>query len=107
MASAPGSPAADGLDFDAPEFNSPFNFNPSPGIFPTVTVIEDEVFAGGGVMPNLTFAGYFRFTVDVPDGITSFTVRQSPIPVTVPEPGSLTLALCGLGGLALCGRRRK
>lgn len=92
-----GSAAGDGLDFDAPNFNSPFNFNPSPGFFPTVSVTEDDVLASGGVMPYLSFAGYFRFTVDVPDGITEFTVRQSPIAV-VPEPGSLALLIAGMAG---------
>lgn len=98
------STLGDGLDFDAPDFNSPFNFDPSPGFFPTVSVTEDDVYASGGVMADLSFAGYFRFTVDVPDGITSFTVRQSPVPV--PEPGSLALAVCGLGILALRKRFR-
>lgn len=100
------SASGDGLDFDSPSFNSPFNFNPGGSLFPSVTVIEDEVFATGGVMSDLTFAGYFRFTVDVPDGITSFTVRQSPIPVGVPEPGSFALSVFGLAGLAIWRRRR-
>jgi hypothetical protein len=77
------------------DFNSPFNFIPAPGIFPGLTVTEDDVYAYGGVMPHLAFAGYFRFTVDVPDGITSFTVRQSP--VAVPEPASLALGLWSVG----------
>lgn len=100
------STSGDGLDFDSPSFNSPFNFNPGGIFFPSVTVIEDEIFATGGVMPDLAFAGYFRFTVDVPDGITSFTVRQSPIPVGVPEPGCAAISLCGLLGVALWRRLR-
>ena len=95
----------DGLDFDSPDFNSPFNFNPAPGFFPSVSVTEDDVFASGGVMPNLSFAGYFRFSVDVPDGITSFTVRQSP--VAVPEPSTWILGSLGLLGLAAFRRRRR
>jgi len=97
--------AGDGLDFDAPNYNSPFNFNPSPGFFPTVSVTEDDVLASGGVMPYLSFAGYFRFTVDVPDGITEFTVRQSPI--AVPEPGCLALTIGGLTGFAAWLQRRQ
>ena len=97
----------DGLDFDAPDYNSPFNFAPSPGFFfPTVSVTEDDVIAGGGVMPYLAFAGNFRFTVDVPDGITEFTVRQSPIPLVVPEPSSLILSAFSAAGLVMMGKRR-
>ena len=96
------STPGDGLDFDAPDFNSPFFFNPSPGFFPAETVTEDDIFAYGGVMPYLSFAGNFLFTVDVPDGITSFTIRQSP--VAVPEPS--TCGLLALGSLALVRMRR-
>lgn len=98
-----GSASGDGLDFDAPDFNSPFFFNPSPGFFPLETVIEDDILAYGGVMPYLSFAGNFLFTIDVPDGITEFTIRQSPI--TVPEPS--TLAFLALGSLALVMMRRQ
>ncbi len=97
------STLGDGLDFDAPSFNSPFNFNPGGSFFPTVTVTEDDVYASGGVMPYLSFAGYFRFTVDVPDGISSFTVRQSP--VGVPEPTAL--GLLALGVAVFVGKRRR
>jgi len=97
--------AGDGLDFDAPDFNSPFFFNPAPGFFPSVSVAEDDVYASGGVMPFLSFAGYFRFAVDVPDGITEFTVRQSP--VGVPEPSTSALALLGLLSLTMYRRRRR
>jgi hypothetical protein len=97
------STSGDGLDFDAPSFNSPFFFNPSPGFFPAVTVAEDDILAYGGVMPYLSFAGNFLFTVDVPDGITSFTIRQSPI--SVPEPS--TGALLALGSLAVVMIRRR
>jgi hypothetical protein len=96
------STPGDGLDFDAPNFNSPFFFNPSPGFFPTATVTEDDILAYGGVMPYLSFAGDFLFTVDIPDGITSFTIRQSPI--VVPEPS--TCALLAFGSLALVMMRR-
>jgi hypothetical protein len=98
------SGTGDGLDFDSPDFDSDFFFNPSPGFFPTATVTEDDILAGGGVMPDFTFAGNFVFHVDVPDGITSFTIRQSPIPV--PEPTASALATFGLLGLGLYGWRR-
>ncbi len=98
------STAGDGLDFDAPDFNSPTSFNPSPGFFPTLISAEDDLYASGGVMPTFSFAGYFRFNVDVPDGITSFTIRQTP--VAVPEPSSLVLAAAGVVGLAVIRWRR-
>ncbi len=99
------STLGDGLDFDAPDYNSTFFFNPSPGFFPTYSVSEDDVYATGGVMPNSTFAGYFQFTIDVPDGITSFTIRQSPIPA--PEPSTWALACIGCIALWTLGRQRK
>ncbi len=95
----------DGLDFDAPDYNSDFDFNPFPGIFPDVLVTQHDIIASGGVLPHMAFAGYFRFHVDVPDGITSFTIRQSPI--AVPEPSAFALTLLGAVGLVLYGRRRK
>ncbi|REK11875.1 MAG: PEP-CTERM sorting domain-containing protein [Planctomycetota bacterium] len=98
------STSGDGLDFDAPDFNSDFFFDPLPGFFPTVSVTEDDIIASGGVMPDFSFAGYFLFHVDVPDGISSFTIRQSP--VEVPEPSTLVLGAMGVSGLLLTLRRR-
>lgn len=87
------STAGDGLDFDAPDVDSDFFFNPGPG-FPTVNVTEDDIIASGGVVPYLAYAGNFVFHVDVPDGITEFTIRQSPV---IPEPASAVMLI--LGGL--------
>jgi hypothetical protein len=98
------SPAGDGLDFDSPDFNSPLFFDPAPGFFPSATATEDDIYASGGVMPYLSFAGYFRFSVDVPDGMTSFTIRQSPL--AVPEPSTFILATFGLAAITRCRRRR-
>lgn len=95
------SPAGDGLDFDHPHLSSPFLFAP----FSTVVVAEDDVDAYGGVVPNATFVSPFVFHVDVPDGITSFTVRQYPtIDGIVPEPTSATLLLLGTFA-SLCLKR--
>jgi hypothetical protein len=98
------STPGDGLDFDFPDYDSGLQFAPSPGFyFPiAANISEDDIVAGGGVMPNGGFAGYFRFSVDVPDGITQFTVRQSPI--AAPEPASALLAI--LAGMMLVGMRR-
>ena len=90
------SGAGDGLDFDAPDYDSPVDFTAGAGFFPSVTVTEDDIIAGG-FMPDFAYAGNFIFHVDVPDGITEFTLRQSPI--AVPEPSVAALLLFGFLGL--------
>lgn len=86
------SPAGDGLDFDAPDYNSTLNMAP----FTTIVVGEDDIDAYDGVFPHLSFTN-FEFTIDVPDGIERFTVRQYPTIAEVPEPASLVFA-----GLVTC-----
>ena len=95
--SAPG----DGLDFDAPDYNLPTSLAP---FFTTVTVTEDVISASGGIsLPNGAFTiPYFQFAIDVPDGITAFTLRQ--VPTAVPEPASLALLM--LGGVTMFHRPR-
>ncbi len=94
------SPSGDGLDFDSPDFNSDPNFS---AFFPTVIPNEDVLFATGGVFPSPGFTTpLFRFSIDVPDGISAFTLRQRPI--AVPEAGTMTLAL--LSSLAFIRRLR-
>jgi hypothetical protein len=91
----------DGLDFDdGPTHTSPFSFAP----FSTVVVAEDGVDAFGGTIVSPSFTSPFVFHVDVPDGITAFTVRQYPTTDFVPEPATMSLAL--LGYLALIPRHR-
>ncbi|MEN1680233.1 MAG: choice-of-anchor F family protein [Planctomycetota bacterium] len=95
------SAAGDGLDFDAPDYDSPFAFDPSGGgPFPTVVVTEDLVAASGGIQGGFEYAEPFVFTIDVPDGITSFTLRQ--LPKAVPEPNTALLGAVA----ALLARRR-
>jgi PEP-CTERM motif len=94
------SVAGDGLDFDAPSFNTPADMS----VFTSVTVTEDGIDGLGGVYP----AGYFDFfnvPIDVPDGIEQFTVRQYPTRDFVPEPGSWILALLA-GGIGMAMYRR-
>lgn len=103
--SAPG----DGLDFDYPHYDSTAFFDPSPGFFPLVNVTEDDIIAGGGIMPDFSYAGNFVFHIDVPNGISQFTIRQSPLPASgaVPEPSTYALAAMGLLTLGLFGWRKR
>lgn len=87
VAATPGG----GLDFDAPDYDSPVTFGPG---FPSFIVTELEIFASG-FLPNTAFNGGMVLHLDVPDGISEFTLRQSPIPV--PEPTAGVLLLFGLG----------
>lgn len=95
------SASGDGLDFDAPDFNLPTSFAP---FFTAWSESEDVISASGGLLPNGGFSlPYFRFAIDVPDGITNFTLRQ--LPIVVPEPASM--ALLGLGAVCWLGKRRR
>jgi len=94
----------DGLDFDAPTFNSTFDLNPGGFFFPDVLVTEDDVYADGGVHVDGAYAGNYIIHIDVPDGITEFTLRQSPIATTVPAPAAIWLFSAAL--LSLIGMKR-
>lgn len=96
--------SGDGLDFDAPTYDSPIDFTP---FFPSATPAEDDIYAGGGVQPYLAFAPNYRFSVDVPDGITEFTIRQSPISAIVPEPSSMVCIGIVMGVMALYRKRNE
>lgn len=91
----PGDP----LDFDAPDFNSPF----AVPAFSTLSISANEVVASDGVIPNTAFLGGIVFHVDVPDGITEFTIRQSPIPIPMPGCAAILVA----GSLIESSRRRR
>jgi len=92
------SASGDGLDFDSPDFDSPAEL--ALPFFSTLTLAEDEILLSDGSMGLLSFSDLV-FTVDVPDDISSFTIRQ--IPILVPEPSTgLLVAL----GLTVIGRAR-
>ncbi|MGD1978625.1 MAG: choice-of-anchor F family protein [Akkermansiaceae bacterium] len=97
------STVGDGLDFDD-EDNSPITFSPMPADFTTVLrPIEDELVALDGTLLAGEFSGTdFVFHIDVPNGITEFTLRQRPI--LIPEPG--VTAMLGLLSLTALRRRR-
>jgi len=99
----PSTPG-DGLDFDGPLFNSPIDFTVFfPSAIPTS---EDEIVASGGIHPNGLFSlPYFRFSVDVPDTFSSFTLRQ--FPTAVPEPSTVLLTALGLAVLVPLARRKR
>lgn len=98
------SPSGDNLDFDAPSFNSGTTF---ATFFPVWIETEDVIQAAGGVFPNGGFSlPLFRFSVDVPDGITSFTIRQIPI-AAVPEPSAAIVIAIGALTARLASRPRR
>jgi hypothetical protein len=86
------SPAGDGLDFDAPLYDTP----PVSSAFATVVPTEDLLLFTNGIH-NVTGLETYQFRIDVPDldvagGPFTFTLRQIP----VPEPTSYLLLLCAL-----------
>ncbi len=94
------------LDFDAPTYDpAPFS-----ATFTTVATQPNMLTFSNGLLGIGAPATALTFSVDVPDGITQFTLRQAPIAaaVAIPEPSSMVLV--GLGALGLVGiarRRRK
>lgn len=82
--------AGDGLDFDDPNYD----IFPSSSAFASVVNTEDMLVFTNGLQGSGSQT--YQFRIDVPDGISQFTLRQ--LPVAVPEP-SLVL----LGGLASFG----
>jgi len=91
------SPALDGLDFDFPTFDA----FPTSTAFPVVLPAEDLLTFLGGVHG----AGLqtYQVRIDVPDGLSRFTLRQ--IPNVIPEPA--TFLLGGVATLALLAIRRR
>jgi hypothetical protein len=92
------STSSDALDFDAPGFDTP----PTSAAFANVALADDILVFSNGL--HSTGLQPYTFRIDVPDGITLFTLRQTPIPV--PEPSTLVLAAGAALGLAAIKRRR-
>ncbi len=93
------STSGDGLDFDFSQFDSA----PTSSIFSTVALSEDLLIFSNGIQD--TGAETYNFRIDVPDlpqGVTSFTLRQSP--VAIPEPS--IIAAAAIAGCGLLLRRR-
>ena len=91
-------PATSGsLDFDAPGFDAP----PSSAPLSAVAMSPYQLTFSGGIQG--TGAVPYTFRLDVPDGLNTFTLRQTP--TAVPEPG--TIALLGLALVAAFASRRQ
>jgi hypothetical protein len=85
----------DGLDFDAPSYDS----FPTSGAFSTITPVTEDLLHFTNGLHSTGFQPY-SFRIDVPDGISQFTLRQ--VPVAVPEPSLVLLSgFAGLGMLIL------
>ncbi|MEX0676190.1 MAG: hypothetical protein WD063_03900 [Pirellulales bacterium] len=93
------SPGGDGLDFDAPTFDS----LPTSTAFAVVATAEDALVFSGGI--HSSGSEVYQFRIDVPDGRQSFTLRQTPH--LVPEPGTLLLSLNALVGVTLFVRCKR
>jgi hypothetical protein len=87
--------AGDGpLDFDLADADPA----PTSSRFTSLDHQGQVILWTGGTVPAVG-ASPFSFSIDVPDGIGAFTLRQTPItPAAVPEPGSAALVL-GAGAL--------
>jgi len=73
------SPIGDDLDFDMPDDNSPRDFD----VFSTLAYSENTIDAVGGII----LAGdshTFTYAIDVPNGITTFSIRTSPREMPIP-----------------------
>lgn len=93
------SGANDGLDFDAPFFDSP----PDSTSFSNVSLGTDELIFSGGIQG--TALELFNIRIDVPDLNGTFTLRQFPVPV--PEPSTVFMLAAGCLGLSGLAKRRR
>jgi len=93
------SNGANGLTFDAP------NYNPTPNssAFDQVITNPTQLDFFDGIQS--TGSQIYQVWIDVPDGIQVFTLRQYP--TAVPEPGTLALAAIAVGGFGLLKLRRR
>jgi hypothetical protein len=87
------SSEGDGLDFDSPDRN-PAAVSPA---FPLAKLNEDSMVFSGAI-PGLVTPMPFVLLIDVPDGISGFTIRATP--TAVPEPASWAMAGCAVALIA-------
>ena len=84
------STSSDGLGFSG---------TPTSDVFKTLSQLQDSLSWSGAVVPTGGPGVNFAFSVDMPDGLNQFTVRELPS-TAVPEAGTLLLVGSGLAGLA-------
>jgi hypothetical protein len=90
------------LDFDLPDADPA----PSSGAFTSLTHEGQIMTWSGGTVASVG-PSPFTLSIDVPDGISAFTLRQTPITAAaIPEPGSAALVLSAAGVLALVLKKR-
>jgi hypothetical protein len=87
----------DGLDFDSPNFDLP----PSSSVFANVSTAADLLVFSNGLQS--TGSETYQFRIDVPDGITTFTLRQTPVAVPEPTTWAFAAFVC-CGGILLYRR---
>lgn len=102
------SPTPDNLDFDTPDCDiAPSTLGSNwraaiakPWLDDSVTLMSD------GTGDNLAsgWATVIYYLVDIPDGVTQFTLRHTP--VSAPEPSSLAALSMLVGGMFLRRRSR-
>lgn len=103
------SNSADALDFDLPTADP----LPTSTVFTILDQQTDAIGWSGGSVPSIGSVR-FVFAIDVPDGLETlnpsglnrFTLRQTPIVASVPEPTALVLLTSGMAGLVMVRRRR-
>ena len=97
-------PGVEGLDFDTgteskktPAPTSVLGAGDPANIFANLSHMPTTIDWSGGRV-NAGGSVFFTFSIDVPDGLTRFTLLERPS--VAPTPATLPLMLIGLGGLA-------
>ena len=101
----------DGLDFDATSYTPVPTGPPGFGNEDGRPIMTEDVLTYTGVILPPGEPVKFTFSIDVPNGISGFTLRTTPFPApaapAIPEPASLALAgRAAAAGLGYARRRR-